>query len=157
GRYFYQAGQLEQAIALFQKVPRDSEFFPKAKYMEAVCWVLVPRGADAVDALKEILTIAVEPELRKKYKREDVEEYAERSQLTMARVFYSTKQYETSIKYYEKLQQDAPDWLDSLFEASWAYYLKKLNSKALGNIHTLNAPYFENQFFPESLILKAQI
>jgi tetratricopeptide (TPR) repeat protein len=75
----------------------------------------------------------------------------------MARVFYSTKQYDLAIKYFEKLPQDAPDWVESLFEASWAYYLKKINSKALGNIHTLNAPYFENEFFPESLILKAQI
>src|SRR5882762_10257553 len=35
--------------------------------------------------------------------------------------------------------------------------MKTLNSKALGNIHTLNAPYFENQFFPESLLLKSVI
>src|SRR5262249_24689729 len=62
-----------------------------------------------------------------------------------------------AIKYMEKLPQDSPDWLNSLFEASWAYYRIKKNSKALGNIHTLNAPYFENQFFPESVILKSQI
>jgi len=35
--------------------------------------------------------------------------------------------------------------------------MKNLNSKALGNIHTLNSPYFENQFFPESVLLKAVI
>jgi hypothetical protein len=35
--------------------------------------------------------------------------------------------------------------------------MKTLNSKALGNIHTLNAPYFENQFFPESVLLKSVI
>ncbi len=157
GRYYYQNGQLDQAITLFRKVPRDSEFFPRAKYLEAVCWVLVPNGKEAASALKEILTIAAEPDLAKKYKREDVEEFTERAELTMARVFYSTKQYDLAIKYFEKLPQDAPDWVESLFEASWAYYLKKLNSKALGNIHTLNAPYFENEFFPESLILKAQI
>jgi len=35
--------------------------------------------------------------------------------------------------------------------------MKTLNSKALGNIHTLNAPYFENQYFPESDLLKSVI
>ena len=35
--------------------------------------------------------------------------------------------------------------------------MKTLNSKALGNIHTLNAPYFEDQFFPESTLLKSVI
>jgi tetratricopeptide (TPR) repeat protein len=157
GRYYYQSGQLDQAITLFRKVPRTSEFFPRAKYLEAVCFVLVPNGKEAVAALKEILTISAEPELAKKYKPEDVEEFTERAELTLARVFYSTKQYDLAIKYFEKLPQESPDWVESLFEASWAYYLKKLNSKALGNIHTLNAPYFENEFFPESLILKSQI
>jgi len=157
GRYFYQSGQLDQAIALFQKVPRESQYFVKAKFLEAVCWVLVPKGASAVEALKEILLIAAEPNLRAKYKRAELQEFTERAQLTMARIFYSTKQFDTSIRYFEKLPQDSQFWVESLFEASWAYYLKKLNSKALGNIHTLNAPYFENEFFPESLILKAQI
>ena len=44
-----------------------------------------------------------------------------------------------------------------MFEASWAYYMKTLNSKALGNIHTLSAPYFENQFYPEAVLLRAVI
>src|SRR5215471_10473547 len=157
GRYYYESGQLDQAITLFRKVPRDSEFYPRARFLEAVCWVLVPNGKQAVEALKDILTINAEPELAKKYPPDDVEEFTERAELTMARVFYSTKQYDLAIKYFEKLPQESPDWVESLFEASWAYYLKKLNSKALGNIHTLNAPYFENEFFPESLILKSQI
>jgi tetratricopeptide (TPR) repeat protein len=157
GRYHYQTAQLDQAIALFQKVPRESEFYLESKFLEAVCWVLVPRGAAAVEALKDILVIASEPSLREKYKREHINDFAERAHLTMGRIFYSTKQFDTSIKYFERLPQDSPYWVQSLFEASWAYYLKKLNSKALGNIHTLNAPYFENEFFPESLILKSQI
>ncbi len=157
GRYYYQAGQLDPAIAMFQKVPRESEFFPKAKYLEAVCWVLVPKGANAVEALKEILLIAAEPSLRAKYKRAEVTEFTERAELTMARIFYSTKQFDTSIRYFEKLPEESPFWVESLFEAAWAYYLRKSNSKALGNIHTLNAPYFEGEFFPESLILKSQI
>jgi tetratricopeptide (TPR) repeat protein len=157
GRHYYLEGQLDQAIATLRRVPRDSEFYPKAKYLEAVCWVLVPKGAEAVEALKEILLIAVEPALRSKYKADDVAEFEERAQLTMARVFYSTKQYKTSIRYFEKIPMESPDWLNSLFEASWAYFMLKNNSKALGNVHTLNAPYFENQFFPESVVLKAQI
>jgi hypothetical protein len=35
--------------------------------------------------------------------------------------------------------------------------MKTLNSKALGNIHTLNAPYFENNFYPEAVLLRAVI
>jgi hypothetical protein len=93
----------------------------------------------------------------KQYNAADIANYRELAQLQMARVFYSTQQFDTSIKYFEKLEQNSADWTASLFEASWAYFMKNLNSKALGNIHTLNSPYFENEFFPESMLLKAVI
>ena len=35
--------------------------------------------------------------------------------------------------------------------------MKTLNSKALGNIHTLNAPYFENNYYPEAVLLRSVI
>ena len=77
--------------------------------------------------------------------------------MSLARVFYSTKQYDLSVKYYEKIPRNSEHWLPSLFEASWAHFMRNNFSKALGNIHTLNAPYFEDRFFPESLVLKAVI
>jgi tetratricopeptide (TPR) repeat protein len=148
-------GDFDKAIALFRQVPRDSEFFIKAKFFEGVTYVRKYQGKPAVDAFKEILLIG--EERPQQYRADDVDNYRELAQLEMARVFYSTQQFDTSIKYFEKLDQNSLDWPESLFEASWAYFMKTLNSKALGNIHTLNAPYFENQFFPESVLLKAVI
>ena len=158
GRHFYRRGgdgDFEKAIQLFQKVSRESEFFIKAKFFEGVTYVRKYEGKPAVEAFKEILVIGQEHP--KQYKPDDIADYNELAQLQMARVFYSTQQFDTSIKYFEKLDQNSADWAESLFEASWAYYMKTLNSKALGNIHTLNAPYFENQFFPESMLLRAVI
>jgi tetratricopeptide (TPR) repeat protein len=157
GRQYYLEGKLEQAIELFQAIPQDSEWYIPGKFMEGVSWVLVPKGQEAIDAFKEILVINSEPALRKKYKKDQVREYSELAYLSMARVFYSTGQNETAIKYYEKIPQDSPYWLDSLFEASWGYFRLKRNSKALGNIHTLTAPYFENEFYPEGVVVKAVI
>jgi tetratricopeptide (TPR) repeat protein len=158
GRHFYRRGgdgDFDKAIGLFQKVSRDNEFFIKAKFFEGVTFVRKYEGRPAVDAFKDILIIGAERP--KQYKSDDIANYNELAQLQMARVFYSTQQFDTSIKYFEKLDQNSLDWTESLFEASWAYFMKTLNSKALGNIHTLNAPYFENQFFPESLLLKSVI
>ena len=158
GRHYYRhggEGDFEKAIGLFNQVGRNSEFFIKAKFFEGVTYVRKFEGKPAVDAFKEILVIGQEHPAQ--YKADDVADYNELAQLQMARVFYSTQQFDTSIKYFEKLDQNSADWTESLFEASWAYYMKTLNSKALGNIHTLNAPYFENQFFAESLLLKSVI
>src|SRR5687767_11499659 len=158
GRHFYRRGgdgDFDKAIALFQKVGRENEFFIKAKFFEGVTYVRKYEGRPAVDAFKEILIIG--EERPKQYSSDDIANFRELAQLQMARIFYSTQQFDTSIRYFEKLDQNNADWAESLFEASWAYFMKTLNSKALGNIHTLNAPYFENQFFPESLLLKGVI
>jgi tetratricopeptide (TPR) repeat protein len=158
GRHYYRQGNFEQAITLFQAVKVESPFYVKAKFFEGVTYVRQYKGAPAVDAFKQILVIG--QERPSYYSVEDIETYDELANLQLARVFYSTQQYDTSIKYFEKLPQESPDWLESLFEAAWGYFMRTNNSKALGNIHTLNAPYFENEFFPgmaESVLLKAVV
>jgi tetratricopeptide (TPR) repeat protein len=155
GRNFYRQGDFDKAIALFQQVDRNSEHYIKAKFFEGVTHVRKYDGKPAVAAFKDILVIG--EERPPQYRADDIDNYRELAQLQMARIFYSTQQFDTSIRYFEKLDQNTLDWAESLFEASWAYFMKTLNSKALGNIHTLNAPYFENQFFPESLLLKSVI
>jgi len=158
GRHYYSKGgdgDFEKAIGLFEQVDRNSPFFIKAKFFEGVTYVREYQGKPAVDAFKQILIIG--EERPPQYSADDIDNYRELAQLQMARVFYSTQQFDTSIKYFEKLPQDSADWAESLFEASWAYYMKTLNSKALGNILTLDAPYFENQFYPEAVLLRAVI
>jgi tetratricopeptide (TPR) repeat protein len=158
GRNYFRRGSDEdmvKAIELFQRVSRDSGFFIKAKFFEGVTYVRQLQGKPAIEAFKEILVIGQERPAA--YKPEDITQYNELAILQMARVFYSTQQFETSIKYYEKLDQASPDWTTSLFEASWAYFMKNNNSKALGNIHSLNAPFFEDEFYPESVLLRAVI
>lgn len=158
GRHFFRRGRpgdLDQAIALYGRVDRQNEFFIKAKFFEGVTFVRKYEGKPAIEAFKEILIIGQEKPAY--YTAADIKRFAELAELSMARVFYSTQQYDTSIKYYEKLTQSSQDWLSSLFEASWAYFMKSNFSKTLGNIHTLNAPYFENFYFPESTILKSVV
>jgi TolA-binding protein len=155
GRHFYRKGAFDQAIDLFTRVSRESEFFIKAKFFEGVTYVRKLDGPPAGEAFKEILVIG--RERPKQYKPEDIVEFEELAIMQMARVFYSTQNFKKAIEYYEKLEQDSPDWATSLFEASWAYFMLTNNSKALGNIHTLNAPYFENEFYPESVLLKSVI
>jgi len=159
GRHFYRKGgdgDFDTAIQLFEKVRPESGFYIKAKFFEGVTYVRKLDGKDALESFKAILVIDRERTAHK-YSPAEIDEYTKLAILQMARVFYSAQDFEKSIRYYEKLDQDSPDWTASLFEASWAYFMITNNSKALGNIHTLNAPYFEDEFWPESVLLKSVI
>lgn len=152
GRWHYSQGNFKEAIGLFAAVPTGSEYFAKAKFMEGIAHVRTYKARPAADAFKTLLRSAKESPGTK-----DITKFEELAILSLARVFYSTHQFELSIKYYDLLPQESPWWLASLFESSWSQFQRNNFSKALGNIHTLNAPYFENQFFPESTILRAVI
>jgi hypothetical protein len=162
GRYHYSKGNFKDAVDLFSSVPEKSEFYPRAKFFEGITKVRENKGKEASEAFKSILRKV------KQYEDPDkvpkiLKEFEELANLSLGRVFYTTHQYDLSIKYFERIPgPDARggagvDWLPSLFEASWAYFQKDGDSKALGNIHSINSPYFETEFYPESYILKAVI
>ncbi len=156
GRFHYSKGHFKEAIELFSSVPQKSEFFPKAKFFEGITYVRENKGKDASDSFKAILRKVKEYDDPKKVPKV-LREFEELANVSLGRVFYTTRQWLQSIKYYEKLPQLSPDWLPSLFEASWAYYQMDGDSKALGNVHSVNSPFFENEFYPEAYILKAVI
>ena len=61
------------------------------------------------------------------------------------------------MKYWNRVDVASEYWLDALFEQSWAYFMAGDYPHALGNIHTIEAPYFPNSYYPEADILKAVI
>lgn len=91
--------------------------------------------------------------------------------LSMARVYYSAAirrndEGETNIdgrllanavEAWDRINVDSEYWLDALFEESWAFFLADETSRALGNIHTLNSPFFDAAYYPEAQILKAVV
>jgi tetratricopeptide (TPR) repeat protein len=162
GRYHYAKGNFKEAIDLFSSVPEKSEFYPKAKFLEGLTNVREYHGKVAADDFKAILRKVKQYEDPDKVPKA-LKEAEELANLSLGRVFYSTKQYQQSIKYFEKLPGPdqkggaSPDWADSLFEASWAYFMLDGDSKALGNIHSIVSPFFETEFYPEAYILKAVI
>jgi tetratricopeptide (TPR) repeat protein len=75
----------------------------------------------------------------------------------LARLHYEHRQNRYAIFYYQKMPWGGPRWLEGLWESSWAYYRIGDHEKALGNLVTLHSPYFTDEYFPESHVLKAII
>lgn len=167
GMAAYRASKLDDAVFFLGHVSQDSEFYPKSRYLEGVTYVRQNKGQAAVDSFKEVLRWLGE-------KKELTPEQARLQETTVAamgRVFYqvgsthwnmgereaAVKSWNTSIKYYSAFPRSSSMWLESLFEASWAYYRVDNFGKALGLLLTLNSPFFNDQYYPEAMLLQAQI
>jgi tetratricopeptide (TPR) repeat protein len=147
GKFNYQKGQFKESVDLFAAVPPGSEWYVEAKLFEGATHVREYQAKPAVDAFKEVLRAAAESSDPK------IKPFEDLANLSLARTFYSTGQFDLATKYFDRVSQESYDWANSLFEASWANFMlrQKGYSKALGNIHTLQAPFFENYIKPESI------
>jgi len=79
----------------------------------------------------------------------------ELSDLNIARVRYEAKDFPEALAYYSQIPRDSDNWLESLFESSWAYFMMAKHNNVLGEIHTLQSPFFIDRFYPESYIIQA--
>jgi hypothetical protein len=132
--------------------PEGGNVYAKAKFIEGM--VLYGQGNQdgALEAFKEVVRLTnprraqgQDPKLR------------ELSFLQLARIHYEHRQNRYAIFYYSKMPWGERSWLEGLWESSYAQYRIGDYERSLGNLITLHSPYFKDEYFAESYILKAII
>lgn len=156
GRYQYNNSNLEEALRLLNFVSPRSELFGKTRYIMGTTHVANYDARPAMEAFRSVLTHLRQRDASQGLNSEE-RRLLELTNLAMARVFYSTQQFETSLRYYSRIHRSSPNWLPALFESSWAFFQVDQFNRALGNLHTLNSPFFSDAYFPEGPILSAVI
>ncbi|HNS97877.1 MAG TPA: tetratricopeptide repeat protein [Polyangiaceae bacterium] len=167
GRYKYRNRQYEEAIRLFQNVSKRSKYFVQAQFFMGISYVQLRRSVPAVKSFNRIVR-AIDDGVEGV---EDEQRMRDLAFLSMARTYYTASirlddnntptvdatKLSAAVKYWNKIDVASEYWLDGLFEQSWAYFMAGDYPRALGNIHTIQSPFFPNSFYPESDILKAVI
>jgi len=168
GRYKYRNRQFEEAIRLFNKVDESSQYFIQAQFFAGTSYVQLRKSVPAVQAFQRIES-AIDDGVEGV---EDEGRIRDLAYLSMARTYYSAsikldaetntpsideKKLSAAVKHWNQIAESSEYWLDALFEESWAYFMAGQYPKALGNIHTIESPYFPGGFYPEAEILKAVI
>ena len=166
GRYKYGQGEFEEAISLFGQVSSESPYYVKAKFFEGISHIRMRRAQPAVQSFRSI-TEAIEGD---ELEVEDEERMLNLARISLARVYYTAANRTdpatgerivdgqllgNAVTMWNEVDQASEYWLDALFESSWAFFLADEYARALGNIHTLFSPYFEDSYYPEALVLKA--
>jgi hypothetical protein len=166
GRYKYRNRQYDDALRLFGKVARESKYYVKSQFFSGISNVQLRKSVPAVQSFQRIVG-AIEEGVEV----EDEARMRDLAYLSMARTYYSASirldengqptidstKLSAAVKYWNRVDVASEYWLDGLFEESWAYFMAGDYAHALGNIHTIQAPYFPNSYYPEAEILKAVI
>ena len=153
GRFWYRQGEFAKARDFFLEVNKDSELFVQAIFFAGVTHVRERHAEPAAKAFKSIVD-KFEDML---FLNSEEDRFLNLAWISLARIYYSTKHWDSAVDAWNKVPQSSEYYLDALMEESWAYFQVEQLDRALGNIHTLNSPFFETSFYPESIVLKAVI
>jgi TolA-binding protein len=144
--------ELEDGTKLVLAFNKSDPFYGKAQYLMGLIDFDTAKQQPALDAFKEVVR-ANNPRDGGNWD----EHLRELAFMQLARTHYGAKQNRYAIYYFDRIPPGSDQWLESLFEASWAHFRIGQYEKALGNMITLQAPFFRDEYFPEALILKAVI
>lgn len=152
--FFYRYGELklkegsfEEAARSFAKVEPDSTVYPQALYKQGLSYAENNQLGKATAAFEELLS--------RNQSKPVTDTNRVNANLALARLNYQGKKWDTSLNYYRQIPRDTLQWHDALFEMSWAMMMSGQFRSASSNFHTLHSPYYENQYAPESLLLRA--
>ena len=130
----------------------EGDVYARARFLEGLVQYAQGQGQAAVDSFKDVVRLT-----NPKRGRADDRRIRELAFLQLARIHYEHKQNRYAIFYYDRMPWGGDSWLEGLWESSYAHYRIGDYEKALGNLLTLQSPYFRDEWFPESWILKAII
>lgn len=138
-------------------IPKGDLFYPRAKYLEGLAYFREDKLETALEAMKEVVRSTRQAEGPLTAERKQLKALREMAFMQLARTHYGARQNRYAIQYFDKIERGGVQWLESLFEASWAHYRIGQYEQALGNLITLSSPFFRDEYFPEALILKAVV
>ena len=164
GKSKYANGQYEAALRELEKVGSASKFYVPSRFFVGVSQVQLRRPVPAMQAFQQALAVPEDG-------TPDGARLRDLARLSLARTSYSDsirlgpdgtptldgQKLQAALGWWGQIDRSSELWLDALAESAWAHFMSRDDARALGNIHTLDAPYFGSASYPESEVLRALI
>jgi hypothetical protein len=154
GVRLYEQDKLTDARKYFGQVSDKSDLYTRSKYFEGVIYNKQGKLKSAVrsftDVAKTEATAQTQQEL------EELDRLRDLSLMNIARIYYSIERFQDANTYYTYVSRKSRYWPQSLFEGAWTNYMLSDPNLTLGQLLTLESPYYaKEEFLPEATVLRA--
>ncbi len=147
---------LEAALKAIKRVD-DKKYasYAQALYLKGLIQFARGEFDPAVKAFRGVVRLTNPRAAGDAEKAQEYTKLREMAFFSLARIHYQFEQFRYAIFYYDRISRDSEQWLEAVFESSWAHFRLGEYEKGLGNLVTLQSPFFLDEYYPESSILKA--
>lgn len=147
GEIRMRARQYQEAIQTFSKIGVGSRYYGQALFQKGLAYLEMSRPREALNVFKTMHSA------RRNASVTDTNKVA--AQLAIARSYYQLKDWDKAIESYSEIPRDHVLWHEALYEQSWAMLRGARFRSVLSNFQSLHSPFYEDDYNPESLILRA--
>ena len=140
------AERFKTAVEWAQKVPKESPRYLQAKFVEALGRYNLGQKAEA---------LAMQEELIQHPRTEgEAREFQSLIALNLGRMAFQEGQFKRAHLAFLKVNKEHPLWLQGLSEMGWAQLMGSDLEGAIGNMHSIQSPFFAAAYKPESYVIR---
>lgn len=127
------------------KIPQDHKLYRHGQYIMAVAEYAAGQGATSLSRLEKLKGL-----LEKK----PDDDLSSLVAINLGRVAFQEKKFKESVKYFLGINKGHPLWIQALTEQAWAQLLGGDNEGAIGNMHSVQSPFFNSVYKPETYVIR---
>ncbi len=140
----FQQGKIKETLALARKVSSQSPYFIDAVMLTSIVHHhLGGLGASLANLKRLDSKLGSMSSLQKGTLN-----------LLRGRIYFEQGKYQQAIAHFDKIDNDHPSWFEALKEKGWAQIKSGLYPQAVGNMFTLQGPFFSNVYKPETYAIR---
>ena len=145
----YDQQRLEQARLAFESVPRNTTYYPQARYFVGVIYTIRGQYEQAARAFQQVAG----------YKATDAagRNVLDLAKLALGRLFYETDQIERAAEAYQSIGRSSIDFDVALYEIAWAYIRNGDSTQAERALEVLGVAVPDSRTIPDGMILRGNL
>ncbi len=156
GVRLYDQDKLSESRRYFSQISTKSDVYLKSKYFEGVIYNQQGRLKSAVKSFSDVIRDSNQVDIYTEDELREVDALYQLSVMNVARIYYSIQRFDQASNYYSLVDHDSEYWPEALFEAAWASFMQNDLNLTLGQILTVNSPFFDtDEYIPEARVLRA--
>lgn len=154
GTRMYEQGRLTEARKYFDQVSDKSDLYTRSKYYQGVIYTRQEKLKSAVAAFTDVAKTQAEAQTQQEL--DELNKLRDLSLMNIARIYYQLQRFDDAKRWYDTVPHSSIYWPQTLFESAWTNYMLSDLNLTLGEVLTVNSPYFQDQeFLPDARILRA--
>ncbi|MCC6278120.1 MAG: hypothetical protein IT289_09415, partial [Oligoflexia bacterium] len=139
--------RMNEVASWVQKIDQKAQRYPYGQFLLAIAEYEQNQPERAITRLKELSV-----DLATKGINKDLQGLVN---LNLGRIAFQKAKYRDSVEAFQRVPKSHPLWMQGLTELAWAQLQSKDAAGAIGNMHSIQSPYFDAVWKPESYIVRS--